>query len=176
MHWVSTGHFCKMKIRLRKNWLSNLAEREVPQHRNCWWSDEFMSNYDGYGFVLCMTCPTSCPSPTQLHSTPPYPTTYILSPHHKHPATPLPYHTTPHQVSNATNTSTILAKCLAGHCAWKRHSRGRGGGGVLRHIETFFFFPLQNYYHNGRGRGILIITVRDWADKQKKKKQKRPKS
>ena len=28
---VSTGHFFKrMKIRLRKNWLSILAEREVP--------------------------------------------------------------------------------------------------------------------------------------------------
>ena len=34
--WVSTGHFCKgYEIRLCKNWLSILAEREVPQHRNC---------------------------------------------------------------------------------------------------------------------------------------------
>ena len=40
-----------MKIRLRKNWLSILAEREVPQSRNCLWWDEFMINYDGYG--LC---------------------------------------------------------------------------------------------------------------------------
>ena len=36
-----------MNIRLRKNWLFILAEREVPQHRNCW-SHEFMINYDGY--------------------------------------------------------------------------------------------------------------------------------
>ena len=40
-----------MKSRLRKNWLSILAEREVPQHRNCLWCDELFINYDGYG--LC---------------------------------------------------------------------------------------------------------------------------
>ena len=72
--WVSTGHFFKgRKIRLHKNWLSILAEREVPQRRNWWWSGEFMVNYDGYGFVLCMTCPTSCPCPTQPHPTHPIP-------------------------------------------------------------------------------------------------------
>ena len=38
-----------MKIRLRKNWLSVLGERKVPQRRNCRWCDEFMVNYDGYG-------------------------------------------------------------------------------------------------------------------------------
>ena len=36
-------------------------------------------NYDGYGFVPCMTCPTSCPCPTQLHTTPPYPTTCTIT-------------------------------------------------------------------------------------------------
>ena len=40
-----------MKIWLRKNWLFILAEREVPQHRNCWWSHEFMINYDGYWYA-----------------------------------------------------------------------------------------------------------------------------
>ena len=42
-------------------------------------------------------------------------------------------------------------KCLAEHCG---------------DSDTFFFFPdrtilRQNYYHNGWGRGIMIITVRD---------------
>ena len=40
-----------MKIRLRKNWLSILAEWKVPQSRNCLWCDELMINYEGYG--LC---------------------------------------------------------------------------------------------------------------------------
>ena len=53
-----------MKIRLCKNWLSSiLAEREVPSIEIADGPDEFMINYDGYGFVLCMTCPTSCPGP-----------------------------------------------------------------------------------------------------------------
>ena len=66
-----------------------------------------MINYDGYGFVLCMMCPTSCPSPSQLHLTAPYPTTLYChlttntQQHHYH------YHTTPHQGSDANNTSTI---------------------------------------------------------------------
>ena len=40
-----------MQIGLRKNWLSIFAEREVPQRTNRLWYDEFMINYDGYGFV-----------------------------------------------------------------------------------------------------------------------------
>ena len=40
-----------MKIRLRKNWLSILAKREVPQSTNCMWCDELIINYDRYG--LC---------------------------------------------------------------------------------------------------------------------------
>ena len=44
-------HVQGMKIRLRKNRLSILAEREVPQSRYCLWCDELMINYDGYG--LC---------------------------------------------------------------------------------------------------------------------------
>ena len=53
--WVSTGHFCIMKIRLRKSWLSVLAEWKVPQRRNCWWRwcDEFMIDYDGYWLCSC---------------------------------------------------------------------------------------------------------------------------
>ena len=93
---VSTSH--GMKIRLRKIWLSNLADREVPQHRNCWWSDEFMINYDGYGFVLCMMCPTSCPSPTLSHNMYCHLTTNTQQ-HHYH------YHTTPHHTREVMLTT-----------------------------------------------------------------------
>ena len=44
---------------------------ELLQRKNWWWSGEFMINYDGYGLVPCMTCSTSCPRPTQPHSSPP---------------------------------------------------------------------------------------------------------
>ena len=84
-----------------------------------------MINYDGYGFVLCMMCPTFCPSPTQLHLTPPYPTTlhcHLTTNTHQHH---YHYHTTLHQVSDANNSSTIRAKCLAEHCG------GGGGGGKI---------------------------------------------
>ena len=86
-----------------------------------------MINYDGYGFVLCMMCPTSCPSPSQLHLTAPYPTTLYChlttntQQHHYH------YHTTPHQGSDANNISTIRAKCLAEHCASPENDSQRGG-------------------------------------------------
>ena len=53
--WALATFVKSMKIRLRKNWLSILAEQEVPQRRNCGWCDEFMIKYDGYGCVLCMT-------------------------------------------------------------------------------------------------------------------------
>ena len=49
--WAQATSVKGVKIRLRKNWLSILAEREVPQNRNCLWCDELMINYDGYG--LC---------------------------------------------------------------------------------------------------------------------------
>ena len=65
MLWWALDTFVKdMKIRLRKNWLFILTEREVPQGENWFWSGEFMISYDGYGFVPCMTCPTACPRPT----------------------------------------------------------------------------------------------------------------
>ena len=51
LRWALATSVKDMKIRLRKNWLSVLAEREVPLRRNCWWCDEFMIDYDGYG--LC---------------------------------------------------------------------------------------------------------------------------
>ena len=78
--WWALVTFVKgMKIRLRKNWLPILAEQEVPRRRNCRWSDEFIINYDRYGFVLYMTCPTSCPHSTQPHPTPPHSTTYTVT-------------------------------------------------------------------------------------------------
>ena len=81
MLWWALATFVKgMKIRLRKNWLSILAEREVPQCRNWWWSGEFMINYDGYGFVPCMTCPTSCPTPPN-HTQPHRIAQHVPSPH-----------------------------------------------------------------------------------------------
>ena len=52
MHGWALATFVKgMKIRLRKNWLSILAKRKIPQSRNCLWCDELMINYDRYG--LC---------------------------------------------------------------------------------------------------------------------------
>ena len=103
MPWWALATFVKgMEIRWCKNWLSILAEREVPQRRNCRWCDEFMINYDGYGFVPCMTCPTSCPHPLQ----PPYPTTCTdTSPRTPSNTTTITKsNTTP---GNANNTSTI---------------------------------------------------------------------
>ena len=44
--WALATFVKGMKIRLRKNWLSILVEREVLQHRNCLWCDEFMITYD----------------------------------------------------------------------------------------------------------------------------------
>ena len=49
--WALATFVKGMKFRLRKNWLSILAEWEVPQSINCLWCDELMINYDGYG--LC---------------------------------------------------------------------------------------------------------------------------
>ena len=49
--WALATFVKGMKIRLRKNWLSILATREVPQSRNCLWCDELMIHYDRYG--LC---------------------------------------------------------------------------------------------------------------------------
>ena len=49
--WALATFVKVMKIRLHKNRLSILAERKVPQSRNCLWRDELMINYDGYG--LC---------------------------------------------------------------------------------------------------------------------------
>ena len=93
-------------------------------------------------------CCVSCPSPTNYIQPHPIPQ-HVLSPqwpHHEHPATPLqlPYHTTPHQGSNVNNTSTILAKCIAEHCASPENDIHSGGGGGL----TFFrdqIFLWQNY-------------------------------
>ena len=46
--WVSTGPFCEG---YENQVAQELAERKVPQSRNCLWCDELMINYDGYG--LC---------------------------------------------------------------------------------------------------------------------------
>ena len=69
LQWALATFVKGMKIRLRKNWLSILAEREVPQRRYWRWNGEFMINYDGYGFVPWVTCSTSCPHPPN-HSQP----------------------------------------------------------------------------------------------------------
>ena len=67
--------------------------------------------------LCCVWCvPPLAPAPPNYIQPHPIPQ-HVLSPHHEHPATPHHYHTTPHQVGNANNTSTILAKCLAEHCA-----------------------------------------------------------
>ena len=93
-----------------------------------------MINYDGYGFVMC---PTSFPSPTQLHLTPPYPTTCTLT----SPGTPSNTTTIPHQGSDATtlpqsgqNVSLSIASSL------KTTVSGVGWGE-------------GDYYHNGVGKG-----------------------
>ena len=44
-----------MQIRFCKNWLSILAEQEVPQRTNCQWCDEFMINYD-MDIIMDMGC------------------------------------------------------------------------------------------------------------------------
>ena len=123
-----------MKIRLCKIWLSNLAEREVPQHRNCYWSDKFMINYDGYGFVLCMMCPTFCPSPTQLHLTPPYPTTLYC--HLTTPRTPSntttitrPHHTREVKLTTLPQSRQNVSLSIAP--ALKTTVSGGGGGELL---------------------------------------------
>ena len=46
LEWALATFVKGMEIRLRKNWLSILAKREVPQSRNCLWYDELMINYN----------------------------------------------------------------------------------------------------------------------------------
>ena len=48
LEWALATFVKGMKMRLRKSWLSILAEWKVPQRRNCRWCDEFMINYDEY--------------------------------------------------------------------------------------------------------------------------------
>ena len=79
LRWALATFVKGMKIRLRKNWLPILAEREVPQRRNWRWYGEFMINYDGYGIVPWMTCPTSCSHPT--NHTQPHPIPHVPKPH-----------------------------------------------------------------------------------------------
>ena len=49
--WALATFVKGMKIRLRKNWLSILAKREVPQSRNCLWCDELMMGCVVYDVV-----------------------------------------------------------------------------------------------------------------------------
>ena len=95
-----------------------------PGARPCW-------------YVLCMTCPHLLPqphpttfNPTLFHNMYCHVTTNIQQ-HHYH------YHTTSHQVSNANNTSTILAQCLAENCASPDNGT-QGGGGDRGQSDTFF--------------------------------------
>ena len=50
--WALATFVKGMKIRLRKNWLSILAKREVPQSRNCLWCDELIINMIDMGCVV----------------------------------------------------------------------------------------------------------------------------
>ena len=106
-------------------------------------------------------------NPTLSHNMYCHVTTNIQQ-HHYH------YHTTPHQVSNANSTSTILAKCLAENCASPDNGTqgGRGGGGGT---PTHFFSDRnllwQNYYHNGVE---VLSSSRYVTDLTSKKKKKSP--
>ena len=87
-----------------------------------------MINYDGYGFML--VCPTSCPSPTQLHSTPPYPTTCtVTSPQAPSNTTTItiPHHTREGLLTtlpqSGQNVSVSIAPAL-------KMTVGGGGGGA----------------------------------------------
>ena len=103
--WALATFVKDMKIRLRKNWLSILAERELP---HCWWSEEFMINYYGYGFVPCMMCPTTCSRPTK----PPYPTTCTITSPRTPSNTATITNTTPGKANN-TSTIQLWLKCNA---------------------------------------------------------------
>ena len=84
------------------------------------------------GLCCVWRVPPLAPAPPNYIQPHPIPQhVHVLSPHHEHPATPLPlpYYTTPGTVSNANNTSTILAKCLAEHCASPENDTQRWGGG-----------------------------------------------
>ena len=112
---VSTGHFCygyenlvAQELAVHFGWY----EREVPQRRNWWWSGEFMINYDGYGFVPCMTWPTSFPRPTQPHSTPPYRTTCTVTSPITPSNTDTITNTTPGN-ANQISTINLWLKCNA---------------------------------------------------------------
>ena len=137
--------------------------KQTPWRCPCW-------------YVLCMTCPTSCPSPTQLHSTPPYPTTCtVTSPRTSSNTTTI---TIPHHVSNANNTSTILAKRLAENCASPDNGTQRGGGDSETPTHFFFFdrnLLWQNYYHNGVGVLSSSPYVTELTSKKKKRGEKRSK-
>ena len=56
--WALATFVKGMKIRLRKNWLSILAERKFSHSRNWLWCDELMINYDRY--VLCCVWRSLC--------------------------------------------------------------------------------------------------------------------
>ena len=93
--------------------------------------------------------------------------TMNIQQHHYH------YHNKPHNVSNANNTSTILAKCLAENCAnpdnGTQRGWGGGGGGLwLRHILSDRNLLWQNYYHNGVGVLSSSPYVTELTSKNKK--------
>ena len=88
LRWALATFIKGIQIRLHKNWLSILAEREVPHVEIDDGLVNFMINYDGYGFVPAVW---RVPRPTQPHSTPPYPTTCTIT----SPRTPGNTDTTP---------------------------------------------------------------------------------
>ena len=46
LEWALATFVKGVKIRLRKSWVSILAEWTVPQRRNCRWCDEFVIMMD----------------------------------------------------------------------------------------------------------------------------------
>ena len=102
-----------------------------PQRRRVWWSGVFIINYDGYGIAPCITCPSSCPRPTQPHSTPPYPTTCTIT----SPITPINTDTITNTIpGNANTTSTFYLM--------RDFRSAKTGSQFMRRI---IFTPLQKW-------------------------------
>ena len=71
LRWALATFVKGMKIRLRKNWLSILSEREVPQRRNWrWYGDLWLIMMDHMGLCHEWRVPPLAPThPTTLNPT-----------------------------------------------------------------------------------------------------------
>ena len=116
-----------------------------------------------YMGLCCVWCvPPVAPAPPNYIQPHPIPQ-HVLSPHHEHPATPLPYHTTPHQVSNANSTSFHNPGKMSRWALrqpWKRHSAEGGGGDSDTFFLTEIFRVLSSPY------------VTELTSRRRKKRQK----